>query len=117
MKVKQYEIPELTGKDLKRKAKEISSMRSVAMCGWRSQEIKALPEEIFDLFSCLFKQIEKSQHWPEILLQVVTTFIPKIEEEDTDRVNQKNLACPAPEEMRPINNASPWYSIYTGKLA
>ena len=30
-----------------------------------------------------------------------------------DRINQKKLACPAPEEMRPINNASPWYSIYT----
>ena len=30
-----------------------------------------------------------------------------------DRINQKKCACPAPEEMRPINNASPWYSIYT----
>ena len=69
-------IPELTGRDLKRKAKEISSMRSVAMCGWRTQEIKALPEEIFDLFACLFKRVEESQIWPEILVQVVTTFIP-----------------------------------------
>ena len=91
VEVKQCEIPDLTGKDLKRKAKEISSMRSVAMCGWRTQEIKALPEELFDLFASLFKQIEKSQHWPEILLQVVTTFIPKIEEEDMDRINRKKI--------------------------
>ena len=113
VKIQQCTIPELTGRDLKRKAKEISSMRSVAMCGWRTQEIKALPEEIFDLFACLFRRIEESQIGPEILLQVVTTFIPKVEEEDMDRINQKKLACPAPEEMRPINNASPWYSIYT----
>ena len=88
-------------------------MRSVAMCGWRTMEIKALPEEIFDLFACLFKRVEESQIWPEILLQVVTTFIPKVDDEDLDRINQKKLSCAAPEEMRPINNASPWYSIYT----
>ena len=86
VEVKQCEIPELTGRDLKRKAKEISSMRSVVMCGWRTQEIKVLPEELFDLFASLFKQIEKSQHWPEILLLVVTTFIPKIEEESIKKV-------------------------------
>ena len=108
----QCTIPELTGKDLKSKAKEIFPVRSVAMCGWRTLEIKALPEEIFDLFAILFKKIESSQIWPEII-QVVTTFIPKVDDEDLDRVNQKKLACPAPEEMRPINNASPWYSIYT----
>ena len=91
VKIQQCTIPELTGRDSKRKAKEISSMRSVAMCGWRTQEIKALPEEVFDLFACLFKQTEQSQIWPEILLQVVTTFIPKVEEAD----------------------ASPWFSVYT----
>ena len=113
MKIQQCTIPELTGRDLKRKAKEICPLRSVAMCGWKTLEIKALPEEIFDLFVCLFKRIEESQIWPEILLQVVTTFIPKVDDEDLDRINQKKLACPATEEMRPINNASPWYSIYT----
>ena len=113
VKIQQCTIPELTGRDLKRKAKEISPFRSVAMCGWRTLEIKALPEEIFDLFVCLFKRIEESQIWPEILLQIVTTFIPKVDDEDLDRINQQKLACPAPEEMRPSNNASPWYSIYT----
>ena len=113
VQVQQCTIPEVTGKDLKNKAKEISLSRSVAMCGWRTGEIKALPEEIFDLFAILFKKIEESQIWPEILLQVVTTFIPKVDDEDLDKISQKNLACPAPEEMRPINNASPWYSIYT----
>ena len=34
-------------------------------------------------------------------------------EEEMDKVNQKKFACPAPEEMRPINNTSPWYSVYT----
>ena len=113
VQIQQCTIPELTGKDLKNKAKEISLTRSVAMCGWRTAEIKTLPQEIFDLFAILFKRIEESQIWPEILVQVVTTFIPKVDDEDLDKVNQKKLACPAPEEMRPINNASPWYSIYT----
>ena len=35
-----------------------------------------------------------------------------VEEEEMDKVNQTNLACPAPEEMRPINNTSPWYSVH-----
>ena len=113
MQIQQCTSPELTGKDLKNKSKEISLTRSVSMCGWRTAEIKTLPEEIFDLFATLFKRIEESQIWPEILLQVVTTFIPKVDDEDLDKVNQKKLACPAPEEMRPINNASPWYSIFT----
>ena len=113
VQVQQCTIPELTGKDLKNKAKEFSLTRSVAMCGRRTAEIKTLPDEIFDLFAILFKRIEESQIWPEILLQVVTTFIPKIDDGDLDRVSQRKLACPAPEEMRPINNASPWYSIYT----
>ena len=113
VEVQQCELPKLTGEDLRRKAKELSSTRAVAVRGWRKQEIKALPEEIFDLFATLLKQIETNQQWPEILLQVVTTFIQRIEEEDMDRVSQKKLACPEPEEMRPISNASPWYSVYT----
>ena len=52
-------ILELTGKDLKNKAKEISLTRSVAMCGWRTAEIKTLPEEIFDLFAILFSKRSK----------------------------------------------------------
>ena len=79
VEVQQCELPELTGGDLRRKAKELSSTRSVALCGWRTQEIKALPGEIFDLLAILLKQIETNQQWPEILLQVVTTLIPKIE--------------------------------------
>ena len=81
VKIRRCTMLELTGRDLKRKAKDTSSMRSVAMCAWRTQEIKALLEEIFDLFACLFKRVEESQIWPDILLQVVTTFIPKIDEE------------------------------------
>ena len=54
--VQQCEIPDLSGKDLRREAKGLSSMRSVAMCGWRSQETTALPEEMFDLFAILLKQ-------------------------------------------------------------
>ena len=79
VEVQQCELPEPTGGDLRRKAKELPSTRSVAMCGWRTQEIKALPGEIFDLFAILLKQIETNQQWPEILLQVVATLIPKIE--------------------------------------
>ena len=45
VEIQQCTIPELTGKDLKNKAKEISLTRSVAMCGWRTVEIKALPEK------------------------------------------------------------------------
>ena len=44
---RQCDIPKLAGKDLRRTAKGLLSMRSVAMCGWRSQEIKALSEEMF----------------------------------------------------------------------
>ena len=81
--------------------------------GGEQRKSKRCQKKIFDLFAILFKKIEETQIWPEILLQVVTTFIPKIDDEDLDKVSQRKLACPAPEEMRPINNASPWYSIYT----
>ena len=64
VEVQQGEIPELFGKDLRRKAKGLSSMRSVAMCGWRSQEIKALPEDIFDLFAIFFKRNREKPAMP-----------------------------------------------------
>lgn len=88
--------------------------RSVAACGWRMAEIKELPDAILEVFRDLMEDVENNSDWPGIMLEVLTAMIPKEADPNLEEISPDGLAVPEATEMRPINNASPWYSIWSG---
>ena len=90
---------------MKEMIQRLSIDRSVAACGWRMIEIKELPDAILEVFKDLLEDIENNSEWPGILLEVLTSMIPKESDPDLEEISPDGLAVPEATEMRPINNA------------
>ena len=108
---KECEIGELTLESFKAAIKSMNNERAIASCGWRVPEIKRIHDEILKLYIELFKDIEEGREWPTFMKRVYTSMIEKQEDQDLEDV--ENFKVPEPGGMRPINNLSPWYSVWS----
>ena len=87
--------------------------RAVAPCGWRVCELRALGPELVTMMAELLDDIEKGGEWPEFMLELTTSMIPKETEPDSTNFEEKEVMAGSAMAMRPINNASPIYSAWS----
>ena len=107
------EVGELTVEKIREAIEAMSDERSVASCGWRVVEIKQIPDLLLEPFVELMKDVEEGGEWPYFIKEIFTTMIEKEEEPEIMEVKAYKFAAPEPLGMRPINNFSPWYSIWS----
>ena len=113
IKIAKAEVGKLEAEKLMEAAGEMKDQRAIASDGWRVEEIKQLPKAIIDIFVKLFEDIEDGGEWPTFMEEVYTTMIEKEEDPDVMEVDAEDFLIPEPMGMRPINNFSPWYSMWS----
>ena len=99
--------------DLREAINSLTDERAVASCGWRTGEMKGIPDELLWPYVVLLRDIEEGGEWPEFMEQVFTTMIEREEDPDEMEVDADKFVVPKPLDMRPINNFSPWYSAWS----
>ena len=108
------DIPKLDVPQMREYLRSANMNRAVAACGWRIKEIADLPDALLQVFCDLLCDVEDKSEWPGIILEVLTSMIPKEADPELGEISPEELAVPEATEMRPINNCSPWYSIWSG---
>ena len=61
----------------------------------------------------LLDDIERGGEWPEFMLELTTSMIPKETEPDSTSFSEREVMAGSAMAMRPINNASPIYSAWS----
>ena len=61
----------------------------------------------------LMDDIERGGEWPEFMLELTTSMIPKETEPDSTSFSEREVMAGSAIAMRPINNASPIYSAWS----
>eukprot|EP00959_Pyramimonas_sp_CCMP1952_P020398 430422-Pyramimonas_sp.AAC.1 len=79
IKKESCELKVLNADDYHQAVQELSASRAVAGCGYRVQELKALPRKITELYCRVFQFIEDGGDWPESLLEVFASALRKSE--------------------------------------
>ena len=68
--------------------------RSVASCGWRVVEIKAIPDILLEPFVEPMKDVEEEGEWPSLIKEVFTTMIEKEKNPEIMDVDADEYAAP-----------------------
>ena len=104
------QIDVITAANLQNSFEKMNRNRTVTPSGWRMCELRALGQEVVTMLAELLDDIERGGEWPEFMLELTTSKIPRETEPDNTNFSEKEVMAGSAMAMRQINNASPIYS-------
>jgi hypothetical protein len=97
-------MPLLTGKDFAGQFRRTRINTSTGTDGWRSKELKLLPEPLLEPLAWLFNAIEAGAPWPDTLLYAIIAMLAK---------KGQDPLLAGPLKQRPVSVASVLYRAYS----
>ena len=114
-------IPVLTGEMLQHQFGKTHVERAVGLDGWRIAELRDQPACLLDVWALLLNDIEHGGKWPDWLIDLAITMIPKDQAGEAEEVPHTQFILRQVTDMRPINNlmilAASWDAIRYGQMS